>query len=105
MTYNQPVTTRRTMVNYELRLRAIGRLIDSAMLRDLCLMEFEHGILVVGLAPVDSPDDTTIQPKSIEFDNATIERTALEFSHSVLGNGAPGVSHQPDPPARGTPSE
>jgi len=85
-------------VNYEQRLRAIGRLVDSAMLRDVCLMEFEQGVLVVGLAPVDTQDATMIQPKSVEFDNATIDRTVLEFSLPPLGNGASGTSHRPDLP-------
>ena len=38
---------------YEQRLRAIGRLIDAAGLRDVAVTETAEGVLVTGVTPLD----------------------------------------------------
>lgn len=35
---------------YARRLQAIGELIDRARLRDVCVTEYDHGVVVVGLS-------------------------------------------------------
>ena len=65
-------------MNYEQRLRAVGRLIDRTELRGVCILEHDHGVLVVGLAPVTIADEHVTQPASIEFDEASIESAAAD---------------------------
>lgn len=38
---------------YERRLRAVGRLIDAAGLRDVAMTETAEGVLVTGVTPLD----------------------------------------------------
>lgn len=73
-------------MNYEQRLRAVGRLIDSAALHGVCLVEHDHGVLVVGLAPVTIADERVVQPTSLELDTDVIERTVRHLG-AVGGAG------------------
>lgn len=74
-------------MSYELRLRAIGRIIDSATLREVCLTEFDHGVLVVGVAAVLTAGELLAEPKSLELDNILIEQTIAELQGTWMGNG------------------
>lgn len=67
-------------MNYEQRLRAVGRLIDAATLHGVCVLEHDHGVLVVGLAPVTIADERVVQPASLELETSLIERTLRQLA-------------------------
>ena len=66
-------------MNYEQRLRAIGRLIDAAALKGVCVVEHDRGVLVVGLAPVTIADERVVQPTSLQLETDLIERTMRQI--------------------------
>lgn len=68
-------------MNYEQRLRAVGRLIDAAALRGVCVMEHDHGVLVVGIGPVTIADERVVQPASLDLDTSLIERTLQQLDY------------------------
>ena len=61
-------------MNYEQRLRAIGRLIDRSDLRDVCVMETADGVVVSGIAPLDFRTGiAAFAPRSMSFSNERIQ--------------------------------
>jgi hypothetical protein len=70
-------------MSYEQRLQAVGRLIDQARMRDVCLLEFPAGVLVVGMATIETAESTVLQAHSQEFDNPTIEQTIADLAREL----------------------
>ncbi len=54
-------------VDYEARLRAIGRLLDANHLRSVCVTEVEAGFLVVGLAMTPELGGVELAERTLEF--------------------------------------
>lgn len=84
-------------MNYEQKLRAVGRLIDAASLHAVCVMERERGVLVVGLAPVTIADEHVLQPTSLELGPDLIEHTLRQLAADAEGRerGGPTVAGEP----------
>lgn len=67
-------------MNYERRLRAIGRLIDKAEMQHICVMEGHQGITVSGHVRLDTRVGMAgCTPRSITLSEQLVERTAADL--------------------------
>jgi hypothetical protein len=85
-------------MSYEQRLQAVGRLIDQARMRDVCVLEFPAGVLVVGLSPIETSEETLLRSHSQEFDNDLIEKTIADLAREQ----AQATAHSDDTVTRRT---
>ena len=66
-------------MNYEERLRAIGKLLDRQDFRDISIMESADGLAVSGVVPLDLRSGiTAFEPKTVRLTNALLERAARD---------------------------
>ena len=59
--------------SYEARLRAIGRLVDAAPLKSVCVTEVEEGFLVVGLGFISRVGGMDITERTLEYSYREID--------------------------------
>lgn len=67
-------------MSYEQRFRAVGRLIDEGMFRDVCVTELDGGVVVCGVIPVSHAQGVTSDvPISLRFSKERIEQASADL--------------------------
>ena len=59
--------------SYEARLRALGRLLDAAQLRSVCITEVEEGFLVLGLGVGPQMGGVALGERTLEYSYGEID--------------------------------
>lgn len=65
---------RQSKLDYPQLMATIGRYIAKRNLSDVCVMEFEHGILIVGTALYEAHEDTGRRTETHVLSLAELER-------------------------------
>ncbi len=65
--------------SYEVRLRAIGRLVDAAQLSSVCVTEFEEGFLVLGMGITPEVGGVERAERSLEYSFAEVDALCAEI--------------------------
>ena len=67
-------------MSYAQRFRAVGRLIDEGMVRDVCVTEIDDGVVVCGVIPVRHAQGVTSDvPISLRFSGDRIAQASAEL--------------------------
>ncbi|HEY8741579.1 MAG TPA: hypothetical protein VIU62_00655 [Chloroflexota bacterium] len=68
-------------MSYEQRFRAVGRLIDEGMFRDVCVTEIDDGVIVCGVFPLSQAKGVSSDvPISLRFSKERIEQASAELN-------------------------
>ena len=60
-------------MEYEHKLRALGRLLDARVVRDITVTQVADGLLVMALGQVDASEGATWRPISFEVSGSELD--------------------------------
>lgn len=69
-------------IDYAQLMATVGRYIAQRNLSDVCVMEFEHGILIIGSALYDAGEDTRRRTETHVLSLDELQRMVKGGSHA-----------------------